>query len=1121
MDGGRGGDDRNGVEMPGRLIMDQQGALGSQDLKKDRSQAQEGTLNSQSPPAQIQSMARTNAPGDHGPNGLLPNGVPAAEQAPPTTNGESSMTSLAVVRPENPPPLDQSWRQHDSNKRLGVLMERLAQKCYWDLNVTLTQMSQISVQPQQNQPNGIVPHTGEDISSGSLQKKRLLMEFAKEQRDRFIKTLVLTEWCKNEEDQGKLIDVKVWQDKQRAAQASASQAINQTKANMIPAKVPNPNIGGAMELLATSKASWIPDLGYILPKRLTAKQLLKTLRDMNVTLATRLNLHEDLPPHFQDFSLADGRATFVVKDEFEVDLSVADEDPATPFYFIDIRLLFTPASNVLDDRLRGFMEAKVNQELSTKGLKGCYDFLHNFVITHKINVLRSQAMEMIRGKWFDCIRPESMRRNFVVQYWAGMPGPKSWIEIGISSGKERVARSRSAATPQISVRWFRRGVEVNDEALEFDWRHLDLEKCISIVISKHTEWILKDLETRIRGLAGESPHTTVEIANLDPVSDTPTLSLNQASLREPLQVRVEPVTGQFSISPPAPSTAHAERRLNNDPSADASKWLAWLVCVVAQERIRKESELLAWVPTPNVARQDNLERLFGEAVRHVSIYSPSQAWGDRWALAVTFSLSGDKWWAVSLDEKRGEQANVADKVIASARRVAELDATMDKKLVSRSSLMHIERLAVAEVAFSALSKQLKDMHIPHTSEKLVKGTQDDQVGNNNALSAMAMFIRFSALMKPQHDEVWKPWATEMIRLTHHGVLSNSNAAGDDPGSIRHDLRLTLEPGKMGSLQKHLTQSQDRNLAMSSSGGLALRFVTLFGQPFAEQIQQRLQAVERLDRYVATLEERHYKCTRVSLSRLEFTYNESPQLGAQLNFSKDGGLPVRLKLQPPDSNPHQRIRVILEQGLNGKADTGFESFTSALKFTLPVMQNLDQQERVNPAKQTLVIHPRTSTCFSLKYRSPLPDCEFQLRAKKKVEGETTLMRWHIEQAHNSANKAEEGHESANNAGLPEPLVKLLQKLWQSKGEHWEGIGNGIVADAQGIGDALKQVDDVVRRFETSEEAALKPKEGAQQPASEHSKSQAQSQSQPQGQSQASAASSTTAPVSSDPDVIMID
>ena len=1050
--GARGNSNSGGVEnaeaMPGRLSVNEQGAMAPQDLKKDRSNAQEGETHQQAPPVQSNSMPHMNGAIHNGPNGVLPNGVPAHSERPRTTNGDSRAMTAPGAGPDNPPPLDQSWRDYASNKSLAKLLERTAGQCYFDLEHTLRAMSEVPTEPQQQQVNGIVPHTGQDTSEGSLKRKRMLMDFASGQRDRFIKALVLFDWCRNDQEKSRLIDVKVWQDKQSFAHRDCTQAVANTKINMIPAKMPNPNIEGAMEVLATGKGSSFPDLGYIPPKRLTAKQLLKTLRNMNVILATRLNLHEELPAHFQDFSIADGRATFTVRDEFEVDLSVADEDPATPFYFIDIRLLFSPTSNMLDDRSRPQLEGTVNHELATKGLKGCYDFLHSFVLTHKLNVLKSQAAELIRGKWFDCIRVESVRRSLVVQYWVGMTGPKNWIEIGVSSGKQKGARSRRPPAPRMAVRWFRRSVEVQDEFLEFDWRDLDLQRCLSIMIAKHSAWIMSDLRRRIISLAPEDAPFEATLSMPESAADYGALSLHLPSLRQPLRVRIEPVTGQFSISPPSQATASTEKRLNSNPSGDSAPWLAGLVCAVAQDRVRKEAELLTWSPV-TLVKQDNLQKVFGEVLRQLIVFSPGRAWGESWAIAISFSLGGEKWWAVSLEDRRNEQGQVVGKVITRAHHVRLQEEAEGDATVSHATLMRAKDEAEAKVVIGTNSKQLEEMQITHEVHQSISTDSSEQALERKTPSA-ALFIRFSSLMKGSQKTGWKPWANEMVRLTYHGIQN----IGDGSGKVRHDLRLSLEPGRMKELQKHVSRSKDLNLAINSTGGLALRFLTPFGEPFVQQMQQRLHSIDRLDRYLTILKTLNYTCTHVSLSRIAFTYNTAPELSADLIFSNDGGLPARLKLCPPDSNPHQRVRVMLEKGINDGGDAGFGTLASILAVTLPVMRTFERLESKDPAKRVIAIHPRTSIWFSVKYRSPLPDCSFQLRARTKHDGKKKSIQWLM-----SDLKA-----TAADGNLPQDVDKAVKDLWKENGEHWDGLGNGIVASAQGIAAALEKLDGVIRRFE---------------------------------------------------------
>ena len=70
---------------------------------------------------------------------------------------------------------------------------------------------------------------------------------------------------------------------------------------------------------------------------------MKILRNINAHLSIRLGLHETLPPHFRDYKIASGRASFAVTDEFEIDLAIGDEDMKSQLYVIDVRPMFEPS----------------------------------------------------------------------------------------------------------------------------------------------------------------------------------------------------------------------------------------------------------------------------------------------------------------------------------------------------------------------------------------------------------------------------------------------------------------------------------------------------------------------------------------------------------------------------------------------------------------------------------------------------------------------------------------------------------------------------------------------------------------------------------------------------------
>ena len=93
-------------------------------------------------------------------------------------------------------------------------------------------------------------------------------------------------------------------------------------------------------------------------------------------------------------------------------------------------------------------------------------------------------------------------------------------------------------------------------------------------------------------------------------------------------------------------------------------------------------------------------------------------------------------------------------------------------------------------------------------------------------------------------------------------------------------------------------------------------------------------------------------------------------------------------------------------------------------------------------------------YSFKYKAPLLQITFQIRTRTKLEGNKRLVRWHVQQDPNKTNAE----------SLPADLLKSLGELWHRNDEHCIGLTNGLMADSQGIGPALLEIDEIVRRFD---------------------------------------------------------
>ena len=148
-----------------------------------------------------------------------------------------------------------------------------------------------------------------------------------------------------------------------------------------------------------------------------------------------------------------------------MDLAIASEEFESQFWFIDLRFTFSPHPAEIDPVLRTQIEQKINDVLLRDGLSGCYKYLHEIVLTRKILELRKQAMDLSRGRWIEGLKVEQLNRAVSIQYWVDRyaKGSKSWILLGVHSGKPKNGRPHPRDTSRLFIRWFRDGKEVVDE----------------------------------------------------------------------------------------------------------------------------------------------------------------------------------------------------------------------------------------------------------------------------------------------------------------------------------------------------------------------------------------------------------------------------------------------------------------------------------------------------------------------------------------------------------------------------------------------------------------------------------------------------------------------------------
>ncbi len=378
-------------------------------------------------------------------------------------------------------------------------------------------------------------------------------------------------------------------------------------------------------------------------------------------LSVRLTLdeHDKIPLQFRKYSISSGRVTFRVKDEFEVDLTIADEDFEKQFWFIDFRFLFSPAPAELSERARQFIEAKVNDALATDGLAGCYKFLHEFVLTHQISEFYRQALALSRNKWVGQLKVERLHRAMSIQYWAGKSAanpreriPGSWIILGVISG-QRPGEPRDAnATSALVLRWFRDGKEVQGSEIPLTVDKISAETLLKAVIARHVEHILSSINAKLK----TKPRFATRQANLrlDLSKDEPTDSALTMQLvdKDDVVVRIAAITGFFDLSPQTTVMGGGVRKFDAslNPAEDGATILEQLRSVYLTQELNRRAKSTGWALSMPPIKPDELKQHVSTSPqeRYQPVWLRRPAWNANWYVLVSLSLEGDRWWLVEV-----------------------------------------------------------------------------------------------------------------------------------------------------------------------------------------------------------------------------------------------------------------------------------------------------------------------------------------------------------------------------------------------------------------------------------------------------------------------------------------
>ncbi|KAK0104172.1 mediator complex subunit [Cadophora gregata f. sp. sojae] len=1055
-----------------------------------------------------QIMAPVSSAISNGLNGKFPEGLRHGVGE----NGDSRTMQARVDRlPEEVAHISESYFP------LSTLLARLAQKTHVDLLGTLQELGRMPAPT--SAVNGSVSYLSstDDPSPENVNKKLRLMNFATSSHEAWTKALVITGWSRKAEDVSRLIDLRIHLEAQKRLYTDAVDLMAENKRALQNFRLPNPDIKTALEVLTTGQASWMPDLNYIQPPPLTAKEVMGSLEKLNTLLCVRLNLkdHESIPFQFRDFTIRSGRATFTVPGEFEIDLTIADEESESQYWFIDFRFLFQPSSGNMDPGIRWHLENKVNEILLKDGLSGCYKYLHELILTYKINEFRRQAVTLARSTWIDTLKVEILNRPISIQYWVNrytdfrnskgvlVKGSKSWVILGVHSGRRQDSRPDPKATSLLFIRWFRESKEVKDFDITFDTTSISTKSLLESVISRHVEYILTAIYQNlvVKPLFAKGDlELSLHISQDNPAESELKIQL---TCEHRLSIKINPISGRFIFSPMCRAFANFEAGLNDrvqDPASEGHMWVERLRLFLITEDLSTRALSVGWnkVGNPEL-RLDRVQQFAGKD--HLAVvWFRRYGWAKDWFLAVSQSMSGEKWHLV--------KTALVPTTLQSNNREVDCAIKLPIQTSSpRPTYPFLSTLNIFAAGVISHFTNMKILHAKHVHHMLGKGRL------SKALILPSVYTRLSDLVpsKNRLPRTGNPWAKDIIRITFQGVEMFSSGFNDSddlsspvqsqvmqvpmmssqppsiapqrPFSAGERAVLIAEAQMLVPLPQallNINDQVDKNVIFNAqTGSFAIRLHSRVGEPVVPVLIDRMVRVERLVEFIQVLHkhEKTLVCEMVSLGKIIFTYRHNPSAPAAdvmgvdaapnvykvtVDFSATDNIMV---LVLEKGNPHLRIADTLAKILNGPE--GLDGIATFLPLTLPILSAFDIIEMAwcsdeLSARGEAFINVRAADSYLIRYNlvNPSPNVNAILMSRK-IEFEVRLRQrkgvpwWYVQRTDSSSRGKGE-----------DTLDEALKHLWNASGLRWQGMRISAVAQGSGTETLLLKLDEVVRNFAMS-------------------------------------------------------
>ncbi|KAI1433759.1 mediator complex subunit MED14 [Xylaria sp. CBS 124048] len=1056
-------------------------------------------------------------------NGSLVNG---ARDSP---NDLASQAGSGTDRSQ--PPTDTASRMNDLPDEiqhittglvpLGLLLSRLAQQTHNQLADEIMALAKMPI--PSSATNGIstsVDASLDDNSPENLNKKTRLLKFVQERHGEWVKALVIANWSRKAEPVSKLIDLWQHMVATRKIYQDALESMITVKRSLVSARLPNPDLRSALHVLATGQAPWMPELNYIEPPQMTPEEQLRWIENLNTLLSIRLNLddYDSIPEQFQEYEIESGRVTFKVPGEFEVDLSIVDEDPESQFWFVDFRFAFEPAPGELSHHLRNFLEFKVNEALKKDGLRGCYNFLHEYILTHKITEYVRQAVELSKGRWAHMLEVERLRRAMAIHYWSGrqpLDGPQSYIIIGVSSGKRTGSTVSQSRPSHLALRWFRDGIEVKDIEFTLDNDTISTEALLNRVIGKHVGHILKTFFDSLKPQGRFARHEAslrLNIVDNNPGESALTMQLSH---ERHLNIKVAPITGTFLAIPQSRGNFDLQYQLNKEfrrPIAEQVALLERFRCHYIEDELGRCAKTMGWsVCNPHPVKYEETKQFLGAKASCYLIWLKRRGLPDNWHVMVGQSLSEEQWWLTEVVKRSG-----TNKITTYAR------IPLSPGVPRYSDAFFTELTFIS----SAIISQIGILGAMH-KERIKWGVRDwinPMLPPN--MKVPSIHVKLSDILGRHHprdvSKSLSSWAFDFVEINMRSITSTAPQPLSSSSTTSLESRENLEQSGLLASDKHcfnivvdarvrvadpsrfgpLKGNVEHDVAFNERLGVfAFVIEAALGASILDTLAHRLQALSRLASSIDAIRQspRDVQCEEITLNCIKFSYTDqlrhvdvpahqnAHRWTASLDLETDD---MKLILDP--GNPQARAVEQFNRLIN--SDEGFQGVPWFLSITLPIHRALDSVESAWKAvtatsRNRVDVSVVSLDCYVLMYTlNTAGGVDRRLTLCIKLQSHHDAFEWHIYR------------EEAGATRFPnDEFWTVLKNVWKSSNRVWRNLETSVAADVfKGAETLIKATDEAIRPLAITSPPMSKQSQpkGAVPRATNHSKNAAAGKARPQ-------------------------